>query len=184
MTDFTRRPLDAGCCEAINYKGVICPISMVVEVPWPPSKNTYWRAWRNRIIISRLGNEFKKSTATRIHETLTLTSTGQFQTAPGKITPFSHDGHVWRFADGIRIGVRFLLHPPTKAKRDISNFVPAAQDALQHIGIISDDEIIDFVEIVRHGSNARDGYVRMELAILPKREDSAERCLCRNDPAR
>ena len=166
MTDITQREaIPTGCLAPMEYRGRAIPVAVAMELPWPPSKNTYWRAWKHRVIVSRLGNAFKKEAAVRIRETLTVSSSGRYSLKAGRLV-LTDDGLV-RVADGLRACMRLLVHAPNRAKRDVSNYIGAAQDAVQAAGIIVDDEIIDYCEIVRHSPNTGDGYARVEIAIIP-----------------
>ena len=180
MSDITTRSvLDTGCLPPMFYRGHTHTVALSMEMPWPPSKNTYWRAWRNRIIVSRLGNAFKKAAVARIRETLTLSSLGHFGLADGRIVR-TDDGLV-RIAEGLRVGIRLSVHAPNRAKRDISNYIVATQDAVESAGVIVDDEVVDYCEIVRHSVSPRDGYARVDIAILSDRIVDGK-CLCRAAP--
>ena len=66
-----------------------------------------------------------------------------------KIKPFKHDQ---------RLSVVLMLHPSNKRKWDIDNRAKACLDALQHAGIIPDDEQIDLL-IIQRCDQAKEAYV-------------------------
>ena len=178
MTEITfpEGPLDAGCLDPMVYRGATHVVSFIAETPWPPSKNGYWRAVGGRIILSRMGRAYQKSAAASIRKTLTLSSSGRYALKAGEIVP-TKDG-LFAVRDGLRVCFRVILHPPDRRKRDISNHVPAVQDAVEAVGLIPNDEIIDYQETLRHAVDTGAGFARFEVAVI-RATEAGYRCLCR-----
>ena len=96
-----------------------------LTLPWPPSINTDWRNVKGRTLLSRKGREYKK------------TVTALVVVASAKL----HLAH--------RLEVKIILHPPSRAKRDVDNSIKAVLDALQTAGVYKDDEQIDRLVVER-----------------------------------
>ena len=169
-------PLDAGCLEPMTFAGGTHVVSFVGETPWPPSKNGYWRAVAGRIIVSKMGRRYRNLAAIRVRETLTLTSSGKYGVKYGDIVPLPNG--LYGVRGGLRVCLRVILHPPDRRKRDISNHIMALQDVVEELGLIPDDEIIDYQETLRHPVDTGDGFARFEVAVI-RATDKGHRCLCR-----
>lgn len=88
-----------------------------IELPWPPSVNGYWRSFQGRQIISKRGREYRKE-ATRL---------------------MSEYGLFGERVSG-DLSVSIDLHPPTRRRYDIDNWIKAPFDALTHAEFWEDDE--------------------------------------------
>lgn len=89
-----------------------------LDLPFPPSTNTYWRHCRGRHFISPKGREFRELVGDIFHQS-------------GGI---KQHGFLALFAVG---------WPKDKRKRDLDNhFGKALLDALQHAGAYDDDSQI------------------------------------------
>ena len=97
---------------------------MILELPYPPSVNGYWRSFNGRQIISAKGREYRE------HVTLILRSQ-QIERMEG------------------RLAVSIILHPPDKRRRDLDNVLKSLCDSLQHGGAYEDDSQIDELRIMR-----------------------------------
>jgi len=98
---------------------------MILELPYPPSVNTYWRANGKRRFISKEGMLFKAAV----------------------------NGICIR--DGIRsfgsarLSVNIYIHPRSRRIFDLDNCLKAILDALMAAGVYDDDSQIDFLSIKR-----------------------------------
>jgi len=97
---------------------------VVIELPYPPTVNTYYRQWRGRTLISEAGREYRRE-VTRL-----LWGNG-------------HD------LGAQRLKMRIDIFPPDNRRRDLDNCAKAVLDALQHGGVYQDDGQIDDLRLVR-----------------------------------
>lgn len=97
---------------------------VIMDLPYPPSANTYWRHARGRHYISPNGLAFRAAvqTAAKLY---------------GLIAPAG------------RLTLSVKLYPPDKRRRDIDNICKALLDSLTHANIIDDDSLIDKLIIER-----------------------------------
>ena len=93
---------------------------MNVTLPWPPSVNTYWRKFRNHIVISQQGRDYRQAVVDQV----VLQDVAMHFTSKVKVSI-----EAWR---------------PDKRKRDLDNLLKAVLDALTHAGMWDDDsQIVD-----------------------------------------
>lgn len=110
-------------------------------LPWPPTVNTYYRhvvmGGSSRTLISKRGREYQTCC----------------------------DGmHVMQWSCRLAISLEF--HAPTRRKYDLDNRAKAVLDALQHGGIIEDDELIDHLTLVRGEIIPRNGKVVVTIDAI------------------
>jgi len=103
---------------------------IILELPWPPSVNTYWRSpntgkLAGRTLISERGRSYRRAVAD------TIMAAGQPKAAPG------------------RLAVYMNAFPPDRRLRDLDNLPKGVLDALTHAGVIEDDSLIDRLHIER-----------------------------------
>ena len=96
---------------------------LVIELPFPPTLNTYWRHVGLNVLISAEGRRYRKRVGfyvlkKRMAEELTLPMLG-------------------------RLGLQIEAHPPDKRQRDLDNLPKAIQDSLQAAGVYQNDFQID-----------------------------------------
>jgi crossover junction endodeoxyribonuclease RusA len=114
------------------------------DVPYPPTVNTYWRMWRNRMVLSGKGREYK----------------GLF-------------AMCWRAAGAPvfgnkRVGLIIRLHPPDKRRRDADNTIKGIQDSLQACGCIDDDSQIYRLIVVKESPAPKLGKATIVVYALPE----------------
>ena len=97
-----------------------------IELPYPPSLNTYWRNVRGRTLLSKKGREYRAI----------VTSLA----ALSKI----------RLGD-VPLVVSIEAWMPDRRRRDVDNILKAAIDAMQHGGMYDDDSQIVDLRIVKRG---------------------------------
>jgi crossover junction endodeoxyribonuclease RusA len=97
---------------------------IVLELPYPPSVNHYWRRVGHRTLISKEGRLFRK-------RVLTMLSVHCREPLAG------------------RLHVRVLVYPPDRRRRDLDNIIKALLDALEHGGVYENDSQIDRLTIER-----------------------------------
>jgi crossover junction endodeoxyribonuclease RusA len=89
-----------------------------LELPFPPSVNTYWRNFQGRMLISKKGREYRKAVADQV---LIQKGAKHYQ---GKVKMTIE---AWR---------------PDERRRDLDNLLKAPLDALTHAGVYMDDHLI------------------------------------------
>lgn len=85
-----------------------------LTLPFPPSINGYWRAYRGRQIISKRGRAYRAS----VLKQMLCEKRPRFQ---------------------CELDVHMVLVPPDRRQRDIDNYTKAVFDALTHAGFWADD---------------------------------------------
>lgn len=113
---------------------------MVIELPWPPSINHYWRHTKNGHYISQEGTNYRKTV-----QCLCLKHRGLFS---------AHD----------RLSVLIDAYAPDKRRRDLDNVLKSLLDSLQHANIYKDDNQIDYLAIKRNTELS--GKVILEITLL------------------
>ena len=96
-----------------------------LELPWPPTVNTYWRHARGRHYISEKGEKYQ------------LAVLGIITAANLAIKTKS------------RLKVTINAHAPDKRRRDLDNLLKSVFDSLTNAGFMVDDEQIDDFRIRR-----------------------------------
>jgi crossover junction endodeoxyribonuclease RusA len=99
---------------------------MVIELPWPPSINHYWRHTKNGHYISREGISYRE------------------------MVYYSCINYQGIFDASKRISVIIEAFPPDKRKRDLDNLLKSTLDSLQHAKVYADDSQIDYLAIKRN----------------------------------
>lgn len=123
---------------------------MILELPFPPSVNGYWRMGKlknmsgNRMMISESGRKYRTAVliALRAHKTPTLTQ------------PLS---------------VVVDLYPPDNRRRDIDNYTKGLYDALTHAKVWQDDNLVREHSIRFQPKEAR-GRVVLTISTLEESE--------------
>jgi len=114
---------------------------IILELPWPPSVNTYWRSpntgkLAGRTLISERGRSYRRAVAD------TIMAAGQPKAAPG------------------RLDVALTVFPPDRRRRDLDNLPKGVLDALTHAGVIEDDSLIDRL-LIERGQTCAGGKLRV-----------------------
>jgi crossover junction endodeoxyribonuclease RusA len=95
---------------------------MILNLPYPPSINHYWRRVGPRTLISREGRTFRRNVCA-------LLGGGGPRKPPA----------------GGRIALCMDAFPPDRRIRDLDNLQKSTLDALQHAGVYEDDSQIDLL---------------------------------------
>ena len=90
---------------------------LMLELPWPPSINHYWRRVGAKTLISREGRRFREEVVGRISQLKVKAISGP-------------------------VRVQILACRPDRRRRDIDNILKSLLDALDHAGAYEDDSQI------------------------------------------
>ncbi len=124
-----------------------------LDLPFPPSVNSYWRnvviKGRPRTLISEAGRKYRETIIGLpvIHHL-----------RRGRGTPLIHPE--------AKIAVYILLKMPDRRRRDVDNFLKSMLDSLTHAGVWADDSQIDLLTIKR-GELEPPGRALVEVYLLP-----------------
>jgi crossover junction endodeoxyribonuclease RusA len=99
---------------------------MVIELPWPPSVNHYWRRQGNRYFVSSEGKTYKDTVYYLCAQYRGL------------------------FKPSERLSLMIDAFPPDKRRRDLDNLIKSVQDSLQYAEVYEDDSQIDCLTIKRN----------------------------------
>jgi crossover junction endodeoxyribonuclease RusA len=95
---------------------------VILTLPFPPSTNTYYRKFRNRMVIGAKGRAYKKAVALACSQLSLL----ERRTLPVRG----------------RVQLEVMLFPPDKRRRDLDNFCgKALLDALKGVAF-GDDSLV------------------------------------------
>ena len=113
-----------------------------LELPFPPSMNTYWRNFRGRTVLSKNGRQFKTD-----------------------VQDYIIEKNIPKFGDK-KLKITMILRPRDKRKIDIDNRIKAVLDSLQDAGVFDDDFQVDHIEMIR-GEQIKGGLIRVLIEELP-----------------
>lgn len=122
---------------------------MELQLPYPPTVNTYWRHVGNRVLVSKAGRTYRKAVAGVLAE----------RRAERKCYHSSLTGEL---------EVSIIVYPPDKRRRDLDNICKALLDAMEHAGIYENDNQISRL-IVERGGKVDGGGV--DVMIQPRTVD-------------
>jgi crossover junction endodeoxyribonuclease RusA len=114
---------------------------LVLNLPLPPSVNSYRTIFRNRMGISKAGREFK-----------------------AKVSDYVIEYKVPKLG-AARLEMKVVLYPRDKRKQDIDNRIKALWDALGDAGVFDDDEQID-VLLIERGEIKKGGGCLVMIEVL------------------
>lgn len=100
-------------------------MNVTIDLPWPPSANTYWRRNGGRYFISKKGQDYREFVAKAAY------------------------GFEGLFSGSDRLRVKIKAFPPDKRKRDLDNLFKSVLDSIQAAEIYVDDCQIDKLSIER-----------------------------------
>jgi crossover junction endodeoxyribonuclease RusA len=120
-------------------------MSVTLELPLPPSMNTYWRNFRGRTVLSAGGREYK--------------ITVQEYVAAHNLPKFGQE----------RLGASITIFPRDKRAIDLDNRLKALFDSLQDAGLFDDDSQFDRIYICR-GMIKKGGGCTITISTLNRTE--------------
>ena len=124
---------------------------MEIVIPYPPSVNTYWRAVKGRVIMSKKGREYRDAVYTAVNSAFEPDDIDDPRPLLG------------------RLRVKIIATMPDKRRRDIDNINKAALDALGYAGIYGDDEQIDDLHVIR-GEVMKPGCLEVHIEEIEPKE--------------
>ena len=116
---------------------------MNIVLPYPPTVNTYWRKFNNRMVISAKGRQYRKDVMQQLDGCETLHG---------------------------RLSVTIIATMPDRRKRDLDNILKSLLDAMDHAGLFDDDEQIDELHVLRAGVE-KPGNVAISLVEIEENND-------------
>ena len=116
---------------------------LVLNLPLPPSVNSYRTIFRGRMGISKAGRDFK-----------------------AQVSDYVVEYRVPKLGKA-RLEMKVIIYPRDRRKQDIDNRIKALWDALGDAGVFDDDEQIDILMIER-GEIKKGGGVLVMIDILDK----------------
>lgn len=114
---------------------------MTLELPWPPSVNTYWRRAGHRMHISHQGREYRGNVAAAC----AMQATDRLGAA--------------------RVRLTITAHPPDRRRRDLDNLNKAVLDALVFARVFDDDSQVDDLRIAR-GEPVKEGRLSVTVEVM------------------
>jgi len=115
---------------------------IILNLPFPPSVNTYYRRGAHATYMSKQGREYKAKVADYIVES----GTPKLGAA--------------------RLALDIVLWPKDKRKYDIDNRIKALLDSLQDAGVFDDDEQIDQINIFRGSGEVKGGQAKVMIEVI------------------
>lgn len=117
-----------------------------LELPYPPSTNMLYRRSGFHTYLTTEGKMYKQGVADYVSENL-----------------------IPKFGEA-KLKITFTLRPRDKRKRDISNCIKIAEDALQDAGVFSDDFQIQELTI-RRGEQISGGLLLVTIEDIEDEEN-------------
>jgi len=121
---------------------------IILNLPLPPSVNSYRTIFRGRMGISKAGREFK-----------------------AQVSDYVVEYRVPKLGKA-RLEMKVVIYPRDRRKQDIDNRIKALWDALGDSGVFDDDEQID-VLVIERGEIKKGGGVLVMIDILDKIEENS-----------
>lgn len=93
---------------------------VILELPWPPSVNHYWRMGHNRIYLGAEGRRYKAMVAGIVRY--------------ARVEPLIGD-----------VSIEMEAYPPDRRRHDLDNLQKAVWDSLGKAGVYEDDSQVKHV---------------------------------------
>ena len=115
-----------------------------LQLPWPPSVNTYWRhislRGKARVLVSKAGRDYRVAVQRAV-----LAARG-----------------VAQMAGDVRVSI--VAYPPDRRARDVDNLLKAVLDSLEHAGVYLSDSQITTLSITKSRTVHRGGVLAVSVA--------------------
>lgn len=119
-----------------------------LELPYPPTVNTYWRRVGFKTIVSKRGRDYRDQVRAILEESVYKQTTEQVE-------------------------LRILLYMPDKRRRDIDNVLKALLDSLEYGGALENDNQVWKLIIERAGF-VKGGMVVLEIIEGSRQKETHE----------
>lgn len=116
-----------------------------LQLPLPPSMNTYWRNFRGRTILSKGGRDYKLA-----------------------VQEYVSSNNIPSFGQS-RLQAIITIFPRDRRKQDLDNRLKSLLDSLCNAGVFDDDSQFDKIEIAR-GKIKAGGGCTIVIATLDNTE--------------
>ena len=113
----------------------------MLELPFPPSVNTYWRNFRGHMVLSKAGREYKAAVADYV--------------ATHNVPKYGAQ----------KLKITLILQPKDKRKIDLDNRIKCVLDSLEEAGVFDDDFHIDDLHIMR-GQQVKGGRILVTIEVI------------------
>ena len=121
-----------------------------LQLPWPPSVNTYWRhislRGKARVLVSKAGREYRVAVQRAV-----LAARG-----------------VAQMAGDVRVSI--VAYPPDRRARDVDNLLKAVLDGMQAAGVYLNDTQICTLSITKSRTIHPGGMLAVSVAALEDRD--------------
>lgn len=113
----------------------------MLELPFPPSLNVYWRNFRGRMVLSQKGRDYKQAIAEYVSE-----------------------NNIPKYGEQ-KLKITMILQPRDKRKIDIDNRIKCVLDSLQDAGVFDDDFHVDELHVMR-GEQVKGGKLLLTIEVI------------------
>lgn len=111
-----------------------------LQLPWPPTVNTYWRNVGGRVLISERGRAYRRAVVDAV---------------------WAQRGAKAPIAGPVILTLE--LSPPDAARRDLDNLFKAPLDALTHAGVWEDDSQVQSMLALKDGRGGTLGLTIIQV---------------------
>lgn len=120
---------------------------ITLNLPWPPTVNTYWRnisrgRHAGRVLISETGRNYRKA-----------------------VDAVVRDAHARKGYRG-DLTVNIVAFPPDRRRRDLDNLLKGILDSLGHAGVYEDDSQVAMLSIKRSGVRHPGGLIAISIGEI------------------